>query len=293
MRVLQIILLIFSFSLCTEIRYEGPMPPQLDTVSLRKEYKRIQKIINPEYKSDTTPILIRFYTSTDQRTLGIRIPEWGGGGAAGKDLIVIPVDKKYAFHNTDFYRIISHEMVHIALARSYGKLHVPRWFHEGVAMALSGELSFDEHVILSRAVLTGSLLSLDTIEKLNRFDYWKAQLAYCQSHFAVSFLIDMYGIDFIPELLSATEQRRNFERGCLEVFGLSKKEFEDLLQKEIRKRFKYLFLISDYSLFWIGLTILSIVAFAVTIVRNRKKARLMEMQEELEGSETTDEQPAG
>ena len=67
MRVLQVILLIFSFALCTEIRYEGPMPPQLDTVSLRKEYKRIQKIINPEYKSDTTPILIRFTPAQTKR----------------------------------------------------------------------------------------------------------------------------------------------------------------------------------------------------------------------------------
>jgi hypothetical protein len=39
------------------------------------------------------------------------------------------------------------------------------------------------------------------------------------------------------------------------------------------------------------LTILAIVAFIVTRIRNRKKARLMEMQEELEESETTDEQP--
>ncbi len=282
MRVVQLILLFLSICLSAELQFEGPLPPHLDTISLNKEYRRIHALINPAQPVDSSPVIIRFYSRSDAKILGVRLPEWGGGGAIGKDTIIIPVDKNYAFFNTDFQRIAAHELVHIVLVRSYGILRVPRWFHEGLSMALSGEISFDESVILSRAILTSSLLHLDSIENLNRFDHWKAQLSYCQSHFAVSFLIDTYGYDLLPELLSATKRRRNFEAASLEVFGLSTREFEKLLQIEIQKRYKYLFLISDYSLFWVGGALLLIAGFIVTRIRNRSKSKQMELQEEID-----------
>ena len=266
------------------------MPPQLDTLSLTGEYKRIRTLLDPSAVDDTVPIIIRFYSHSKEKILGVRLPEWGGGGAIGKDSIIIPVDRNYAFYNTDFRGIAVHELVHIALARSYGHLRVPRWFHEGLAMALSGELSFDETVILSRAILANSLMPLDSIERLNRFDTWKARLAYCQSHFAVSFLIDTYGYDLLPELLQVSQRRRSFQDACVEVFGLRTSEFEYLLHKEMQSRYKFLFLIADYSLFWILLAFLTIAAFIVTFFRNRSRGKRMEQQDEIEQGESSSEE---
>jgi len=72
----------------------------------------------------------------------------------------------------DAGRVTVHELVHIVLARAYGSVPVPRWFHEGLAMTLSGELLFEEQVVISRALFTHQLLPFDTIEKVNGLDQY-------------------------------------------------------------------------------------------------------------------------
>jgi len=69
----------------------------------------------------------------------------GGGGAIGRDLIVVPIDFK-PFLEQSFFQITVHELVHIVLGRGYPGLAIPRWFHEGVAMTLAGELTLQENV---------------------------------------------------------------------------------------------------------------------------------------------------
>ena len=93
---------------------------------------------------------------------------------------------EYAFFHQDFQRI--------QLTNGSSDYHqkiryvnIPRWFHEGMAMALSGEIDSDAPVTLSKAVLSRKLLPLDSIKYVNRFKRDKAHLAYCQSHFAVQF----------------------------------------------------------------------------------------------------------
>jgi len=182
----------------------------------------------------------------------------------------------------DINRTCVHELVHIVLARGYGRIHIPRWFHEGMAMTLSGELSSEEQVALSKAIFTNHLLSLDTIENLNRFDRAQADLGYAISHFTVQFLIEIYGLDALPELLHASEHTRSFDNALTETVGLNQKELQQLVNTRMIARFKYLFLTSDGYLAWVGIVLLAVVAFVTIKLRNRKKRRLMEEAESLE-----------
>jgi hypothetical protein len=261
------------------LRFEGYKPHGIDSVLLVHEYSRIGKSVGLDTKNDSVPVTIIFYRASEQRKSGIRLPEWGGGGALGKDTIVLPVDKQSAFYRSDIEKILLHEMVHSALARAYGSLRVPRWFHEGVAMTLSGEISFEQQLQLSRAIILHSLVPLDSMEFLNRFSSWRAQVAYSQCHFAVQFLIDTYGMDLIPELLLESRRTRRFESACLTVFGLTVPELQKLLDKEMASRYRILFIIGDYSLVWGGIFLLAVVAFVVTAVRKRRKMRAMDEEE--------------
>jgi hypothetical protein len=155
--LLSLLLLLALPALAIELRIEGYAPRNLDTLMLKREYARIGRQVGLTAKDNPAPLHIIFYRHSDQRKTGVRLPEWGGGGAIGKDTIVIPVDRQAAFYRSDMERIILHEMVHTALARAYGHLRIPRWFHEGMAMTLSGELQFEEQLFLSRAILTRSL----------------------------------------------------------------------------------------------------------------------------------------
>lgn len=209
----------------------------------------------------------------------MRLPEWGGGGALGQDSIIIPIDKVYAFYPEDYYHIALHELVHIALARAYQNIRIPRWFHEGMAMTLSGELSFDESVLLSRAIATRSLVSLDSIEYVNQFGKSRAQIAYSESHFAIQYMTKLYGYDMIPELLDSAKQVRKFDTACVKVFGLTVKEFDAIVKNEMTAKYRYAFLFSDYSLFWLFVVLLAAIGFVLTMIRNHKRCRALEIEE--------------
>lgn len=288
---LLIILLSFPCTGATTINLYGPVPAGITSVGLQKEYQRIRSIIQPSYKSDQKSIDIIYYSTREQKRLGVRLPEWGGGGAIGQDSIIIPVDKQYAFFPDDFLRITLHELVHIALARAYQNIRIPRWFHEGMAMSLSGELSFDEGVILSRALATSSLIPFDSIEYVNRFNQPKAQVAYSQSHFAVQYLTKLYGYQMLPELLDSAIAIRQFDTACVKVFGLTVNEFEMIVKNDIMLKYRYVFLFSDYSFFWLLAVVLAMVAFILTMIRNHKRRRILEEEEKswYENPDTSEE----
>jgi hypothetical protein len=262
----------FSFDL------QGRVPSSITPDFLTPAYSRILRSISSSDTADTAPITIIYYSRTDQRKLGVRLPEWGGGGAIGRDTVIIPVDKSPAA-DMEIDRVTLHELVHIALERRYGRLRLPRWLHEGMAMTLSGELSFEEQAALSRAVFAHRLLPLDSIERVNRFDAYGAALAYSQSHLAVLFIVETWGMDALPELLTALRKTGTFDAALMAVFGLTPQEFERLVNNAITERYRFLFLIGDTWLYWLPGAMLVIIGFIAVRVRNKKRQAQMEREE--------------
>jgi hypothetical protein len=271
-----------------DLFFEGEVPTGLNKYSLQKEYFRIKNYLSPSSPDIQKPVRVIFFKKSESSHHGIRLPEWGGGGAIGVDTIVIPVGSVSPIMDFDCYRVCVHELVHIELARFYGNVRIPRWLHEGLAMALCGELNFDETIIVSRAVLTNSLLSFREIEKVNMFDQYKAGLSYAQSHIAVKFLIDTYGYDFIPELLITVKKDRYFQSASMELLGLTPDEIELLVKNHISSKYRYMF-IFDSMLPWLFILFLAILGFFFTMYRNGKKRKLLEEQEAEDEIVKTDE----
>ncbi len=275
---LLLFLLFFSVSVSGGLfTLSGKIPPEVKLDHLEERFHQILFTLDSTITSPHhSPVFIIFYKKSEQKQLGIHLPEWGGGGAIGTDTVVIPLDRASAFYERDLNKIILHELVHIAIARLFGKTRVPRWFHEGTAMALSGEISIEDQILLSRALITGKMLPLDSIDFVNRFDQWKARLGYSQSHAVVRFLINIYGMEMIPELLKASRKTRRFEDACVQSFGLTTREIEELFSKEMHKWYPLIMLGSDFSLFWLLVLFLSIIAWIV--IRTRKNIRKKEME---------------
>ncbi len=269
------------------IDLQGKFPSSVTRAFVLHHYERIWKTIAPEAPLDRRTITIFYYTRRDDRKLSVRLPEWGGGGAVGENLIVIPLDHS-PLPDMDLPQVTVHELTHIALERAYGRLPVPRWFHEGLAMTLSGELSFDEQVAVSRAVFTGKLMPLDSVDRVNRFDAGEAELAYSESHIAVSWMIDHYGLDGIPELLGALRTAGTFSRALVQVYGFTDEELDNLVRNYIVERYRGVFFFSDTYLFWLIGALLLIVAFIAVKIRNDKRKKIMEESDRIE-DEVSDE----
>jgi hypothetical protein len=245
---------------------------------LESNYERIWKAVAPDTGVDTNTVTIVFYSKGDERTLGVRLPEWGGGGAIGRDTVIVPIDR-FPLADMDIGRVTVHELVHIALERAYGRLRQPRWFHEGLAMTLSGELSFEEQVALSRAIVTKRLLPLDSVEHVNRFDRFGASLAYSQSHLAVVYMIDKYGIESVHELLRAVRKAGRFDTALVAEFGFSPLEYDRMVRNHIIDRYRFVFFFSDTWLFWTAGAVLVVAGYVAIRLRNRRRKKQLEEEE--------------
>lgn len=279
-----------------QLQFEGPVPPDVDKSVMTAEYYRLYRVLAPRQRPDARPVRIVYLGPKESAVQEYGLPEWGGGGAIGRDLIVVPTATKQ-FLDQALAQVTRHELVHIVLNRAYPSCAVPRWFHEGVAMTLSGELSLEENVIVSRAIFTNSLLPLSSIDSVNGFGRNRADLAYSQGHLAVLFLIDQYGLGVLSEVLISARKTGAFWKGMDAVLSITPQEFEQAARSYITARYKLVFLFADYPTFWVAIVFLFLVASGVAIVRKRRKLGLMERAEQQDtasgsGSGDTDDAPA-
>jgi len=275
-----VILIIFLAGVHAQLlQFEGILPPDVDKSAMTAEYFRLYRVLAPRQRPDARPLRIVYLSPKESAVREYGLPEWGGGGALGRDLIVVPTAAK-PFLDQSFAQITRHELAHIVLNRAYPNVAVPRWFHEGVAMTLSGELSLPENVIVSEAIFANRLMALSSIDSVNSFGRNRADLAYCQSHLSLLFLIDQYGIDVVAEILSSAKKTGSFWQGVNAVLSITPQEFETLVQSSITTRYRLVFLIADYPAFWVGIVFLFLVASLVTVIRKRKALDSMERQEQ-------------
>ncbi len=279
---LFLLLLLLTVSIPADIlHFEGIVPPDVDKAVMNAEYHRIYRLAAPRQRPDPSPLRVVYYSDKTTENFNGVLPEWGGGGTIGGDLIVIPTTFK-PFLDQSFAQVTRHELVHAVLARAYPGLYIPRWFHEGVAMTLSGELSFQEDVIVSKAIFTGARMPFASIDSVNNFGRNRADLAYAKSHLAVLFLVDRYGIESIPDILSTAKRTGTFWEGMHTALALSPTDFDYLVNGDISSRYRFAFIFADYSAFWVAIAFLFLVAAGAALVRKRKKLDQMEREEKLE-----------
>jgi hypothetical protein len=286
------------------VNVTGTPPPRIRRAALEREYYRLVGQLADNRRHTNRPLTIIYYgAGEDQPAAAAALPEWGGGGAIGPDTILIPLDRPL-FFTRNLHQVTVHEMVHSILTRAYPGVDIPRWFHEGCAMTLSGEVSFDEALTLARAVLLGRLMRFEQIDSVNSFDRARAELAYGQSHAAILFFIDKFGLDGIRELLGRARRVDSFEKGMHATLGFRTREFERLAAHHIRQRYGLAFVFGDFYLLWLLVLLLAGGAFVVTRIRNRRRARELDQHippeptptaspdDDGEGSADADSQPS-
>ncbi len=280
-----LIVVLISFTLTSaNITIQGFTPQKIDKATIQYEYKRIYKMLAPHSRTDTSSLIVSYYSKATRAQVAYSLPEWGGGGAIGSDTIVVSIDKKPFLEHSP-YQVTVHELVHIVINRHCKDVAIPRWFHEGLAMTLSGEASERENIVVSKAIFSGSLMPLGSIDSVNRFGRFRAELAYCQSRQAMLYLIDTYGIEAMAEILDAVNRTDSFWQGFYEVLQLSEKELGIYYRKFILQHHGRYFWLVDQYLVWVGILFLFLSAYVITVIRIRKKRQLMaEEDQDLENA---------
>ena len=274
-KVLLFVVFLFLKNSMAYICVEGDLPKNLTIDILDNEYRRIWKIIAPYKPIDTSELHIIYYLPDSRVQLIGKLPEWWRGGAFGKDTVIVSVTK-HPVLGTSLEKVTIHEIVHIVISRAYPGIGIPRWFNEGCAMVLSGEISMGMEMALSKRVFFGKLPGLSSIDSVNSFSQEHAAFAYSESQAVLNFLIRIYGWEAIAEILNLSEKHTGFSAGFLSALGISEGEFEVLAYRYIRTRYGFVFLFGDLFFIWIFISFLFVAAYIVTIRRRKKKMEMME-----------------
>jgi hypothetical protein len=211
------------------------------------------------------------------------VPSWSAGVAyPSLNLIILKSPRALKRGHIDLEKVLKHELTHIAVGRAFeGRDEVPRWLDEGLAMYESREWDLSRVSAITRAVLTDSLIPLSQITDRFPHEVTKAELAYVQSFYLVSFLVSKYGKDrfhrFIMEYGSGTGLGKVLEK----VYSLRWDEFEERWKDYLRLRFSWIPLITSTTTLWFLVTIVFIIGY----VRKRKAKRQIFEQWEREGDD--------
>jgi hypothetical protein len=254
-----------------EVTYHFDNPSYIDGAdsTLRTTHARLQKLLKNELLFAYEVYLPGTEESFDS-LIGGKFPDWGAAAA-------IPFWKRIVVKSPDNFslnrsltELLSHEYAHLAMAHRTGLHSVPRWFEEGFAQMVSMEWSWSENLVLNLAAVTGDLIPLREIDRVNAFGQARARLAYAQSYLTVQYFYDLYGIEAVNMFLDEVARGADMDRALMISTGSNYADFEQELHVYLNGRFNLIGLVSDTMYLWLGLAVVVIVGFILSLRRRKQ-----------------------
>lgn len=208
---------------------------------------------------------------------GSSLPEWGIGFALpSKNLIILKFPTSFIRPSRIQY-IVGHEIAHILIFR-IADSWIPRWFNEGSAIYLSHEPGFIDEVQLSIAVLFRRLVPLSEIEETFPQSGNKARFAYLESASSIQYLISEHGPHIVTEILTETNNQKDFRKGFHNATGTDLLVFEWEWRKWLEKRYSFMFLLNINILFMLA----AVYVIFMGLWQKLRRRRLYSTDESLE-----------
>jgi hypothetical protein len=216
----------------------------------------------------------------DRMTGGV-VPHWGEA-AANIAQAQIFLKTPAASQTRELLPVtVIHELAHLCLAELAIPTQaeeeipnsLPRWFSEGAAILLSGEHRHTEPTVISRAILTNSLIEFEEIDDLLSFPSARAGLAYAESYHAVNFMARQYGPEALRKFAQAFAEHDDAREAFHAAFNEDLWDFEIAYFDYLRQHFRWYFLLDETFLFGSVIVMLLIAGFIITRWRTKKKLK--------------------
>jgi hypothetical protein len=204
------------------------------------------------------------------------VPRWAVGVAyPEKNRIVLLLGMR-----ADLLQTFRHELHHILLGKAFnGREKVPRWLDEGLAMLQADEWSLSRLATMTGAVLTGSLIPMDSLVASFPAELWNAELAYCQSFYFISFLKGKFGDEAFRQFLRQYSTHKDFHTALRSAYRCSWEALERQWHDYLRLRFSWVPLITSTSTLWFGATLLFLLGYLRKKTRSRQQLRQWEQED--------------
>jgi tetratricopeptide (TPR) repeat protein len=206
-----------------------------DVVSiLESAYRDVGKALQ---SFPPTPVQVSLYTSEGFMETTLMKDHIGAvfDGTKIRCPVIGPDGKPLAAE--EMRRRLHHEYVHVVV-RHVARDGVPWWFNEGVAEALTLELTEPERAFLRKAAADDALFSLQDLTEgqLDRLGKDELILAYKQSHATVSFLKERYGTRRLAHYLREVGEGTDAATALRRVFRQSYETLQMAVIEHIQER---------------------------------------------------------
>jgi hypothetical protein len=200
------------------------------------------------------------------------VPSWSAGVAyPSLHLIIMKSPRATDRGRVDLEKVFRHEFTHIATGSAFkGREKVPRWLDEGLAMYISKEWDLSRVSTMARAVLSDSLIPLSEITQGFPQDAERAELAYSESFYLISFLISRYGKEDFHRFIRSYGRGKGLRDTLMAVYGIRGEDLEEEWRSYLSSRFSYIPIVTSATTLWFLVTI----AFIIAYVRRRRARRL-------------------
>lgn len=194
---------------------------------------------------------------------------WIAGYALGNaGLVVLFPARSPAYPHDTLEDVLRHEVSHVLIARAAGGRDVPRWFHEGLSVAVERPWDFEDRSRLAWELMAGPRLRLREIDAM--FDAGQAaqSRAYSLSAAFVRDLIREYGATAPAAVLRLVREDVPFEQAVVTVAGRTLGGVESEFWNRQRVWTVWVPYFTSGEAFW--LLVMGVAALAVWVRRRRR-----------------------
>lgn len=169
--------------------------------------------------------------------VGAPPPAYASGVAYGPlKLVLVSLVGPRGGEPTKLEETLRHELVHIAVCDALGQGSVPRWFNEGLAVKLSGELALDRVETLKAASLSDTLFPIAELDHKFHGNGQEVSLAYAQSADFVRFLSRKADRERFVRLLDRVAAGQPFEAAISNAYGIDLRRLEYQWKQDLARR---------------------------------------------------------
>jgi hypothetical protein len=187
--------------------------------------------------------------------------------------------------------VLRHEVSHVLIARAAGGREVPRWFHEGLSVAVERPWDFEDRSRLVWELVAGPRLRLREIDALFGAGQAAQARAYTLSAAFVRDLIREYGATAPAAILRLVREDVPFERAVITVAGRTLSGVEDEFWNRQRVWTVWVPFFTSGDAFW--LLVIGVASLAVWVRRRRRAETRRRWDEEERAAAEREEQRGG
>lgn len=285
MRRLSLFLLLFAQTGADAIapRLEFAGPPELAATQARLEgidTERMTDIVRLIGLSDPgAPIRVELAAENSPWSQAVS-PSIAGFAMGSEDRIVIFPSRSPSYPDNTLDDVMRHEVAHVLIHRAASGRPIPRWFHEGLAMAVERRWNFGDQTQLFYQLVSGPRESFVDINRLFDGSPSDRNRAYLLSGALVREL--MRRSEDVPRrILQEVRRGASFETAFFDVTGRTTTTAETEFWSSQRVWTTWIPVVFSDETLWMAVTVLAILA----IRRHRRKNAEIQKRWEEEDSQ--------